>query len=174
MSNPAEFQAPDVAFEDATPDALPEVAELARRIWPEAYAQILSAVQCAYMLDLFYAPDRLRRDIAQGVRFVFVQIAGRRVGYFAYGPSSRTGEATLHKLYLLQEHHGRGVGSASLAEAVRRARTDGYLRLSLAVNRHNAKALRAYLRNGFQKQGEQVIEIGGGFVMDDFVLVRTL
>ncbi len=174
MSNPAEFQAPDVAFEDATPDALPEVAELARRIWPEAYAQILSAVQCAYMLDLFYAPDRLRSDVAQGVRFVFVQLAARRVGFFAYGPSSRAGEAALHKLYLLPEHHGRGIGSASLAEAIRRARAEGYRQLSLTVNRHNAKALRAYLRNGFQTQGEQVSEIGGGFVKDDFVLVRTL
>jgi ribosomal protein S18 acetylase RimI-like enzyme len=37
------------------------------------------------------------------------------------------------------------------------------------VNRNNVGAIGAYERLGFLRTGEQVVDIGHGFVMDDYV-----
>jgi ribosomal protein S18 acetylase RimI-like enzyme len=42
------------------------------------------------------------------------------------------------------------------------------------VNRNNAQAIAAYRRNGFDVAREVVVDIGGGFMMDDFVMSKDL
>jgi ribosomal protein S18 acetylase RimI-like enzyme len=157
-------------FVTATADDLGDIADLANRIWPSAYAGIIPDVQIRYMLDEYYSARQLQADVRDGVRFVYVVVDRRRVGFFAFGPSEREGEALLHKVYLLPECHGRGIGSAMLREALRQAREAGYRSVSLYVNRRNARAIRAYERNGFRMRGEVVTSIGHGFVKDDYLM----
>jgi len=163
-----------VTFQDAVPSDFPEIARLAYRIWPVAYGDIISGAQIDFMLRKAYSPEQLQADLEEGIRFVFVCREGARIGFFAFGPTDTRDEAVLHKVYLLPEFHGRGIGSQLLQESIRRAREAGYQRLVLAVNRRNAKGLRAYFRNGFVKRSEVLTEIGHGFVKDDFILVRNL
>ena len=47
-------------------------------------------------------------------------------------------------------------------------------RLTLNVNRGNAKAIRAYERCGFAIHGRGDFPIGEGFVMEDFIMERAL
>jgi hypothetical protein len=47
-------------------------------------------------------------------------------------------------------------------------------RLRLFVNKHNVQAVRAYLRQGFVFDQDVITDIGDGFVMDDFVMVKHL
>jgi RimJ/RimL family protein N-acetyltransferase len=47
-------------------------------------------------------------------------------------------------------------------------------RLMLTVNKRNAKAMAAYQRNGFTLTESVVVDIGGGFVMDDYVMTKEL
>ncbi|MDB6006010.1 MAG: Ribosomal protein acetylase RimI, partial [Prosthecobacter sp.] len=44
----------------------------------------------------------------------------------------------------------------------------------LFVNKHNISAIRAYQRAGFAFEKDVITEIGGGFVMDDYVMVKML
>jgi RimJ/RimL family protein N-acetyltransferase len=53
-------------------------------------------------------------------------------------------------------------------------RTGGARRLILSVNKRNTKAITAYKRNGFVIVESVVTDIGGGFVMDDYVMARDL
>jgi len=46
--------------------------------------------------------------------------------------------------------------------------------ITLTVNKHNAGSLEAYRKLGFEKIGPIVQDIGGGFVMDDYILKLTL
>jgi RimJ/RimL family protein N-acetyltransferase len=56
----------------------------------------------------------------------------------------------------------------------REVRAAGAHRLILYVNKRNAKAIAAYQRNGFVIAESVVTDIGGGFVMDDYVMAKNL
>ena len=44
----------------------------------------------------------------------------------------------------------------------------------LAVNKHNFNAIAAYRKHGFIVREAVVKEIGGGFVMDDYIMEKRL
>ena len=80
----------------------------------------------------------------------------------------------LHKIYLHPDWHGRGLGSRLLQHCECESRKRGALQLVLAVNKRNAKAIATYQRNGFVIAESVVKDIGGGFVMDDFIMAKEL
>jgi GNAT superfamily N-acetyltransferase len=80
----------------------------------------------------------------------------------------------LDKLYVSTERQGQGVGRALLAAVRARARLLGCTRLILAVNKRNAAAIAAYRQWGFRIERAMVSDIGGGFVMDDYLMVLAL
>jgi GNAT superfamily N-acetyltransferase len=92
----------------------------------------------------------------------------------SYGPTETPGMVKLHKLYLRAEIHGRGLGSQLLQHVEREVRLSGAHRLLLSVNRRNAKGIAAYRRNGFVILQSAVTDIGGGFVMDDYIMAKEL
>ncbi len=59
-----------------------------------------------------------------------------------------------------------------LAHICEQARALGAPAVWLQVNKRNERAIAAYLRAGFQIEKEAVFDIGGGFVMDDYVMTR--
>jgi len=54
------------------------------------------------------------------------------------------------------------------------AHSRGCSRLVLAVNKNNRSAIAAYLKHGFSIGDAVVKDIGGGFVMDDYILVKRV
>jgi ribosomal protein S18 acetylase RimI-like enzyme len=50
------------------------------------------------------------------------------------------------------------------------ARNSGFRSLILAVNKQNIKAQKAYERFGFRQYKSVQIDIGNGFIMDDYWL----
>lgn len=47
-------------------------------------------------------------------------------------------------------------------------------RIYLTVNKHNKRAIAAYERFGFARTEEAASDIGGGFVMDDYIYTYDL
>jgi ribosomal protein S18 acetylase RimI-like enzyme len=78
------------------------------------------------------------------------------------------------KLYVKPALQRRGLGGRLLRHAAAVAREAGCGVLELAVNRGNVNAIAAYGRHGFSVREAVVKDIGGGFVMDDYVMVRKL
>ena len=70
--------------------------------------------------------------------------------------------------------HGRGVGRALIGHVEAAARADGARFLILAVNKGNVTAIAAYLACGFATREATVVDIGGGFVMDDYVMAKAV
>jgi ribosomal protein S18 acetylase RimI-like enzyme len=54
------------------------------------------------------------------------------------------------------------------------ARSGAFKVLFLTVNKTNAKAIAAYRKNGFSVREPVIVDIGGGFVMDDYVMAKPL
>jgi GNAT superfamily N-acetyltransferase len=159
----------------ATEANLPAISELAGVIWHACYPGIITMEQIDYMLAWMYSSDVLREEIqSQGIRYDCLFVEGKMAGFTSYGPASEPGVMKLHKLYLLPELQGRGWGSRLLQHAEREIRLLGARRLILAVNKRNTKAIAAYQRNGFVIADSVITDIGGGFVMDDFIMTKKL
>jgi ribosomal protein S18 acetylase RimI-like enzyme len=158
-----------------TEEHLPAVAELAGVIWRACYPDIISHAQIEYMLARMYALDILREEIrSQGICYHLLLVDGKPAGFASYGPTSEPGVMKLHKLYLLPELHGHGLGSRLLRHCEREVRAGGARGLILSVNKRNAQAIAAYRRNGFVITESVVTDIGGGFVMDDYVMAKSV
>ena len=155
---------------------IPAVIALARRIWQAHYPGIITQAQIDYMLDQRYTPARLQAELAMpDVRWELARrAAGELVGFSStiHLPAER--ELKLDKLYVLPELHGLGVGRALVDSALRRAATLDCQAMVLAVNKHNDQAIAAYRRLGFVVRVASTTDIGGGFVMDDFIMARSL
>jgi GNAT superfamily N-acetyltransferase len=159
----------------ATEADLPAISELAGVIWRACYPDIISMEQIDYMLARMYAPKALCDEIRfQSIHYDCLFVDGKMAGFASYGPTSEPGVMKLHKLYLLPELHGHGLGSRLLQHVEREVRHLGARRLILSVNKRNAKAITAYQRNGFVIAESVVTDIGGGFAMDDHVMAKNL
>ena len=154
---------------------LPALAELAGVIWRACYPGIISEEQIEFMLARMYDQATLREELrAQGVHFYRLLADGRFGGFASFGPTNTPGVMKLHKLYLLPELQSRGLGRRMLEHCAAEARRLGAQRLILAVNKRNARAIAAYTRNGFAVAEAVVNDIGGGFVMDDYIMAKDL
>ena len=163
---------PRLTFRAAGPADVPTLRGLAERVWRTSYATMLSRAQIDYMLDLMYAPATIAAEMSRGVAWTIAELGGEPVGYLAH--SFEGLQAELHKLYLLPDRQGGGLGQEMLRHARDMATGAGTHVLRLRVNKTNARALRSYERAGFRIVDALVADIGGGFVMDDYVLSLPL
>jgi len=93
------------------------------------------------------------------------------VGFISYSFDAASRRVKLSKLYLLPAWHGHGLGRQMLQHVQDRSAELGALEIWLQVNKDNIRAIRAYERAGFSVRESVVTDIGGGFVMDDFIMV---
>ena len=164
-----------ITFALATQTDVPKIREIAELTWPVAYNNIISPAQINYMLNNMYSVDKLNASIAApDEQFVLVYEAGEAVGFagIQYHFPEKT-DLRLHKLYVIPEMHGKHLGKELLLEVERLAKENRCLRIHLNVNKNNP-AIHFYEKNGFEILEDVVLDIGNGFVMDDFVMIKQL
>jgi len=163
-----------VEFAPAARDVdLAAIAELAREIWYEYYVPLIGKAQVDYMVPKFQSIAAMREQIASGYEYFMVQQAGALVGYLALQPQPETGRLFISKLYLHRNARGRGTARTAMEFIESSARRRGLAKLWLTVNKGNP-AVQAYERLGFRNAEAIVMDIGGGFVMDDFRMEKPL
>ncbi len=158
----------------ATADHLAEISALAAVIWRAHYPGLITHAQIDYMLARGYDLKVLHRELDGGIAWFCALVDGGLRGFASTGPGRSTTEFKLHKLYVHPDWQRRGLGSALLKEVEAIARARGATTLMLNVNKGNAAALAAYRQRGFTIRDSIVADIGGGFVMDDYVMVKNL
>jgi ribosomal protein S18 acetylase RimI-like enzyme len=166
---------PVITVVRARRDQLPAVQRLAGVIWRAHYPGIITPEQIEYMLARGYAHDALDRFLGgEGRGIELATVDGTPVGFAAWYLTDDRAEAKLDKLYVLQsvQRHGLGLRLVDRVRAL--ARAAGAATLILNVNKYNAQAIRFYERQGFAIRAAVVVDIGGGFVMDDYVMAKSL
>lgn len=176
MSRPPQtpFPPPRLEILGATPGLFPTIAELAHRIWPICFSEIISPAQCEYMLHQRYTPTAIAESIRLGMAYELLRSAGTFVGFGAHGPGPSPRDWKLWQIYLLPDRQGLGLGRQYIDHVVHAGRRAGRSILLLTVNKANARARALYERCGFQIRESVTFDIGNGFLMDDFVLVKPL
>ena len=152
-------------------DLLAAVAALAREIWTQHYTPIIGAAQVAYMLERFQSVEAIAQQIEiEGYEYYLEPEAG----YLALVPDADNRRMQLSKLYVREDRRGQGLGRILVEWATTRSAQLGCRELWLTVNKNNAGSIAFYERLGFAKTGPLVTDIGGGFVMDDWRMLKRL
>lgn len=150
------------------------VVALAHEVWHAHYPDIIGVAQIEYMLAQRYAPAVIRAELARPDVWWFVlRHDAKPVAYMSLQRESAAA-LKIDKLYVHPAAQRRGCGGQLLDEAARLARREGCSELVLAVNRNNANAIAAYRKYGFTVREAVVKDIGGGFVMDDYVMAKRI
>ncbi len=156
-----------------TRDDIEAAAGLASEIWHEYFVSIISTEQIEYMLDKFQSAKAMTDQIErQGYEYYFMQADGRNVGYIGIKPEET--KLLLSKFYLLKAHRGQGYASQAMSFLEELCRQRKLGAIWLTVNRHNASTIAVYEKKGFRTVCEQVADIGGGYVMDDYIMEKEI
>ena len=162
-------------IEPVAPEDVERLAGLAREIWYAHYSAIISAAQIEYMLGQRYNSDVVLAELrSDGMWWDKLTVAGGMAGFASYFLTGVPGEMKLDKLYVHPRLQRRGYGGMMIARAGEVARSSGCRRLVLTVNKNNHSAIAAYLKHGFRIADAVMKDIGGGFVMDDYLMVKPV
>lgn len=157
-------------------ESIAAIHSLAHSWWPQAYREILSAEQIAYMLELIYSEASLQSQVEEKKhQFIIATKDTHEIGFASYSQKDTLTPSVyrLHKIYVLPGLHGKGIGQLLLDFIVDDIRPRGATDLELNVNRYN-KARTFYEKNGFKVTREEDNSIGNGYFMNDFVMNLTL
>lgn len=150
------------------------IGYMAQQVWPVAYQEILQPEQLQYMLNLFYSPGSLKQQMTTNHhQFLIAEHGSEPVGFASFSQLEDPDIYKLHKLYVLPGLHNKGIGKALLESVVDSVNAIEGKKLQLNVNRNN-KARHFYEKHGFTIIGEEDIDIGNGYYMNDFVMERII
>ena len=143
---------------------------LAHKIWPVTFKNILSELQIAYMLELMYSEESLVKQQEDGCKLYLLQADQQSIGFLSIQhKKGNTSKTKVHKIYVLPEFHGTGAGRFLMDFALAEAKKEGAKAIFLNVNRGNG-AIGFYEHYGFKKMYSEDIDIGNGYLMEDWVM----
>lgn len=153
---------------EATKEDFETIRRIAHAAWPVAYGKILSKGQLDYMLEKMYSDAALMDNLDRGHHFMLVKENSVCLGFASFEHRYLNEKCTrLHKIYLLPETQGKGLGKMLLERIVSLAKENHSDRISLNVNRFN-KAFAFYKKIGFEVVAEEDLDIGNGYLMEDY------
>lgn len=147
---------------------------IAENTWPDTYLNLIGQKQIDYMLAKMYNKGELLHQLKQGHIFLIAEEGENQYGFAGYSIVDHEKRVyKLHKLYVLPSAQGKGVGKLLMNEVYNQVKDAGGSALQLNVNKHN-KAKDFYLKAGFVVVEEVKLDIGQGYIMDDYVMEKAI
>jgi len=157
-------------------ESIPEIERLSSEIWHKVYPSLISSEQIDFMLNMMYSKSSLEKQMLElGHQFIIISTDEEAVGYASYSLKSAA-EPTifrLNKLYLQPESHGKGMGKAMIQFIIEETLPLGAKFLELNVNKANP-TIAFYKKLGFTITEETIVQIGEGYVMDDYIMTLKI
>ena len=157
----------------STASQVADVARMAHEVWNEHYVPLIGQAQVDYMVAKFQSSAAMQAQIDSGYEYFQLRQGAESIGYAAIRHDAADSRVFVSKLYVLAAHRRSGSGRQSLELIDRMARERGATHLWLTVNKGNS-SVRAYERLGFRIVDAMVVDIGGGYLMDDYKMEREV
>lgn len=160
----------------ATQKDIPLIQDLAKRSWENAYAEILSQEQMEFMLDTMYSETEISEHLKNSNYYYFLVFdENSKVfdGFLGYENHYENQTTKLHRIYLVPESKGKGLGKKTLEFLNEKVKESGDNRIILNVNKYNS-AKSFYESQGYKVYDEGVFDIGNGYVMDDYLMEKII
>ena len=151
------------------------IREIVEITWPIAYGEIISVDQINYMIKLFYSDESILEQMnVKNHCFILAKINNEILGFASYELNYQNSSKTrIHKIYVLPKAQGKNIGKSMINYISEMAILKGNNILNLNVNRFN-NAVNFYEKLNFTKTKTEDIDIGNGYLMEDFVMEKTL
>ncbi len=159
-------------FRKADISDIPVIQQIAEKAWRPTYGHILSEEQTLYMLDMMYSSNVLQKQMNSSIAFYLVVEAQKPLGYFSF-EITEPDRMKLHKIYLDPDQKSKDTGRQIIEFVKQHAMQAGVKHIELNVNKYNS-AVQFYEKLGFIRAKEMVLDIGHGYVMDDYVMQLNL
>jgi len=141
------------------------LANVANKAWNDHYLPIIGQEQVTYMLEKFQSESAISRQIeSENYTYFLIFQNGTVAGYFGIQP--RNDYLFLSKLYVLKEYQKQGIAS----EVISFLKNMQDKSIQLTVNKENKTSIAIYQHWGFTIIDAVATDIGGGFVMDDYIM----
>lgn len=162
---------------------LENIHKLAQNIWKEHYSNILTDGQIQYMVSNFQSVQAMEKQIKEGYKYLQIlsksDLAGeedRLVGYFSFiqkndhNNDEKNLAIFLSKLYIEKTFRNQGIAKSVISYLKRIAQKEDCKSIWLTVNKQNIHSIEAYKKLGFKIYREDSVDIGRGYVMDDYYM----
>lgn len=146
------------------------IQALAEKIWIPTFSSILSEDRLTYLFHLMYDSKKLSQQLLNPLNaFYVLTFSGKDVGYAQLVFHKEW--IKLEKLYVHPMMQGKGCGLYLLRHMISEAAAKSINELRLQVNRGNERAILFYKTFGFKIVASKDFDVGGGHVMDDYVMI---
>jgi len=144
------------------------ITQLASLIWNQHYPAIIGRKQVDYMLGLMYSRGSLAEQLLlKNHLFYLISVNNNALGFISVHEEKK-GDWFLNKFYIDQTRAHKGIGTLVFEEIKKMFQPK---KMTLTVNRANFKSINFYFKLGFKINDLTTIDIGNGFVMDEFIMV---
>ncbi len=163
-----------ITISQATSKDIPIIQEIAHKTWPITYGTILSNEQLDYMMNLMYSDESLLEQFKSKPLFFLAQEDDSFLGFTSCENNYQNNKVTrIHKIYILPETQGKGVGKLLIEKVIAVAKENKAEVISLNVNKFN-KAVSFYKKIGFEIVAEEDLDIGNGYLMEDYKMEKVI
>ena len=150
------------------------VAILAHKIWNQHYVPIIGQDQVDYMVAKFQSESSISNQLKEGYLYFLIEYENKACGYLALDPNQETRKLMISKIYVDVDFRGHQLGAKLLEFTLEKAINKGFKTIWLTVNKNNINSIRWYQKKGFEIKDKIQIDIGNGFIMDDYLLEKTV
>jgi ribosomal protein S18 acetylase RimI-like enzyme len=158
----------------ANKNDIQSIQNIAFETWPSAYGDILKVEQIDYMLNLMYNKEVLQKQMEESQTFVIIKEENEDLAFVSFETDyDKQAQTKIHKIYITPAAQGKGLGKILIEETESQAIKKRNNKLLLNVNRQN-KARYFYEKLGFKIAYSEDIEIGNGYLMNDYVMVKEI
>jgi RimJ/RimL family protein N-acetyltransferase len=149
------------------------ISVLAKNIWTEHYTPIIGLDQVNYMLEKFQSEIAIQNQInIDSYKYYLIINENTAIGYLSI--KNNDDALFLSKIYIDKSCRGKGFGKIAINFIEEKAKDLNCQKIYLTVNKYNMNSIMAYQKIGFIKTEELVIDIGNGYVMDDFRMEKLI
>lgn len=173
-----------VFFKEAiNSNELENIHKLAQNIWKEHYSNILTDGQIQYMVSNFQSVQAMEKQIKEGYKYLQIlskselpEEEDKLLGYFSFiqkndhNNNENNLAIFLSKLYIEKTFRNQGIARSVISYLRRIAQKEDCKSIWLTVNKQNTQSIEAYKKLGFKIYREDSVDIGRGYVMDDYYM----
>lgn len=163
-----------------TPAAVKELQAISRETFADTFAAFTAPQDMARFLKEDYERQKLINEINNpDSRFFFLMVQNEVAGYLKINVGAAQTEhlkenaLEVERIYLRKKFQHQGLGLALIKLAEKIARQENYAYIWLGVYEKNYNAQRFYKRDGFQRVGQHVFQVGSD-PQTDYLLLKKL